>query len=119
MTIQIQRWDVDGPLPVQMAKSDGRALALVKAGDFAADLIEFDAGRGVRDHVHAGNHILIVVSGLGWVDYDGEPHRLEPGVCYLVPGSTRHAIRADTHLRLLSIADDHRDAGSEDRLVAL
>lgn len=119
MSIQITRWDVAGPLPVQMAKSDGRGLPLVRLGRFGADLIEFDAGKGVRDHTHPGNHILIVVSGTGWVDYDGEPHRLEHGVCYMVPGAVRHAIRAETHLVLLSIADDHRDVGSEARLAAV
>lgn len=117
MTIQIKRWDTDERPPVQMARSDGRGLSLVKVGAFAADLIEFDAGKGVADHTHPGNHILIVVSGTGWVDYDGEPYRLEQGVCYMVPGSTRHAIRAETHLRLLSVSDDHRDVGSEARLA--
>lgn len=116
--LQIARFDVpSGELPEQMAHSDGRGLRLLKLGPFGADLIRFAAGRGVREHTHPGDHILIVTGGTGWVDYDGVPYRLEPGVCYLVPGSVPHAIRAETELTLISVASDHRDVASEERLT--
>lgn len=116
MTIQIARFDVPGELPEQMAHSDGRGLRLAKLGRFGADLIRFAPGKGVGTHTHPGDHVLIVTGGTGWVDYDGVPYRLEPGVCYLVPGSVPHAIRAESELSLISIANDHRDVASEARL---
>lgn len=116
--IAIARWDVPGDLPMQMAASDGRGLALVKRGAFGADLIRFAPGTGVAEHTHPGDHVLIVVSGTGWVDYDGVPHRLEQGAIYLVPGAVRHAIRAESELSLVSVANDHRDVGSPERLRA-
>lgn len=108
-----------GPLGVPMASSDATALRLFKAGPFGADLIRFPAGGSVPDHTHPGSHMLFVLSGSGWVDYEGVPHRLAEGDCYYVPGSTRHGIRAEAELTLLSVADDHRDAGSPERLHVL
>lgn len=117
MTIQVARMHAPaGRLPVQMAKSQGTALPLLKSGDFGADLIRFAPGEGVAEHTHPGDHILVCISGEGWVDYDGEPTRLEPGVCYYVPGAVRHAIRSESELTLLSVANAHIDAGSPQRL---
>jgi quercetin dioxygenase-like cupin family protein len=99
-----------------MTHSDATALRLLKHGPFGADLIRFPPGGRVPDHTHPGAHLLFVLGGLGWVDYEGEAARLEPGVCYLIPAGVRHGIRAESELTLLAVADDHRDAGSEDRL---
>lgn len=115
--MQIGRFDLGpGPLPRPMVSSDATGLALAKVGGFGADLIRFPAGGEVRPHTHPGDHILVVVSGSGWVDYDGVPHALEAGVLYLVPGSVPHGIRAETELTLLSIANDHRPVDAESRL---
>lgn len=114
--IAIAKWDVTGELPAKMAASEGRGLALVKRGAFGADLIRFAPGTGVGEHTHPGDHVLIVTAGTGWVDYDGEPYRLEPGTIYLVPGAVRHAIRAETELSIVSVANDHRDVDSPERL---
>jgi len=105
-----------GRLPVRMHTSDGTAYRLVKHGSFGSDLIRFPAGGCVPDHTHVGDHILYVLGGSGFVDYDGEPWPLEEGVIYLIPGMIRHAIRATTELTLLAIGNEHRDAAAEDRL---
>lgn len=105
-----------GPLPLKMHASDATAVPLFAWGRFGADAIRFPAGGRVPDHTHPGAHILYVLSGTGWVDYEGEPTRLEPGVCYLIPGGARHGIRADTELTLLAVASDHRPADSPERL---
>lgn len=114
--IQIAEFIVAGALPHPMAHSQGRGLPLVGEGRFAADLIRFSAGEGVADHTHPGAHILIVVGGSGWVDYEGEPHRLTVGCIYYVPGGARHAIRAESELTLISVADDHRPVDAPSRL---
>lgn len=107
-----------GPFAIPMRHSDATAIRLLKRGPFGADAIRFPPGGAVPDHVHPGGHILLVLSGAGWVDYEGAPHPLSPGLLYLIPGGVRHGIRADTALTLVAFADDHRDAASEDRLDA-
>ena len=124
--IQISRWaDLGnngnlnvptGPRPIQMCSSDGTGSPLVKIGTFGADVIRFDAGKGVTNHTHEGAHILFVIKGSGFVEYDGVDHALEPGVCYLVPSMVDHAIKATTELVLIAVGNDHRALDSEDRL---
>jgi quercetin dioxygenase-like cupin family protein len=99
-----------------MHASDATAHRLVKRGDFGADMLRFPAGGCVPDHTHVGDHILYVLGGEGWVDYDGEPHKLEKGYIYLIPSMVRHGIRADTELTLIAIGNSHRDAAAKDRL---
>lgn len=116
LTVQAGRFDLpSGPLPESMFSSDARGLPLLKRGDFAADLIRFPPGGCVPTHTHPGSHILLCVGGLGWV-IAGERLRLNPGVCYLVPGETPHAIEAETELTLVSVSDQHVPVGSERRL---
>lgn len=105
-------------LPVAMHDSDARGRNLLKLGLFAADLIRFPPGGKVDLHVHPGNHMLFCVDGHGRVQYRDEFHKLTPGVCYLIEGSTPRAVFADpdSQLTLIAIADDHRDVSSEDRL---
>lgn len=118
LTLQQSRFDQPpGPLPVRMSASDATAARLLKLDNFAADLIRFPAGGRVADHTHPGDHILFVLSGTGWVDYDGTPHLLAPGDCYLIPGAVRHGIRGETELTLLAVANNHRDAVDPERLT--
>lgn len=105
-----------GRLPVRMARSEATALPLFKVGQLGADVIRFPAGGRVPDHTHIGGHVLYVLSGTGWVDYDGVPWELAPGRAYLIPPMVRHGIRAETELTLLAVADNHRPAGSGERL---
>lgn len=124
--IQISRWadlGADGTLsipsgirPIQMCSSDGTGSPLVKIDTFGADVIRFDAGKGVTNHTHEGAHILFVIKGSGFVEYDGVDHALEPGVCYLVPSMVDHAIKATTELVLIAVGNDHRALDSQDRL---
>lgn len=111
-----QFFEPPGPLPEQMAKSDGTGKRLLKDGPFGADLIRFAAGKGVRSHVHPGDHMLFVLSGNGILTFDGQQHAMYPGFCYFVPGTVPHAIEADSELTLLSIANQHIDVASDDRL---
>lgn len=99
-----------------MAHSDALGARLLKSGQFGADLIRFPPGGRVGMHTHPGQHILIVTGGTGWVTVYDERHRLEAGICYLIPGNAPHAIDADTELSIISVADDHRDVSSEERL---
>jgi len=105
-----------GPLSVDMSNSQGTGSALLKEGDFGADLIRFGANEGVQNHTHEGAHILFVVKGEGWVDYEGYAHHLEPGMCYLIPSMSQHAIRAITELVLIAVGNKHRPLESSERM---
>lgn len=105
-----------GVLPVKMYASDATAKRLLKHGPFGADLIRFPPNGCVPQHTHPGSHMLFVLSGSGWVDCDGLSFFLSAGDCYLIPSNKNHGIRAITEFTLISVADNHRDAGSEDRL---
>jgi quercetin dioxygenase-like cupin family protein len=116
--LQLQRWDTEATVP--MHQSNALGARLLKSGRFGADLIKFPPGGRVGTHTHPGQHILIVVSGDGWVtvcfdDYRGR-YPLQTGVCYLIPGNVPHAIDAETELAIISVADDHRDVEAKERL---
>lgn len=93
-----------------MAHSDGTARALLLYKKFGMDVIRFDAGKGVATHTHEGDHILVVLKGDGFVEYNGVDHPLSAGTTYMVPGSVPHAIKATSELVMLAIANDHRPA---------
>jgi quercetin dioxygenase-like cupin family protein len=123
--IQISRWAdyIDGNLlcrsglrEIEMVNSDGTGTPLLKADNFGADIIRFPAGKGVTNHVHVGAHILFVIMGEGFVEYNGLDHPLEPGLCYMIPSMVNHAIKASTELVLIAVGNDHRDLGSNERM---
>ena len=124
--LQIARWAAvssdgtltvkEGALPYQMSNSDGTGLPLLKDGKFGADIIHFAPGKGVMNHTHEGAHILIVIKGVGLVEYNGIDYPLEPGVCYLIPGDMDHAIKAETELMMIAVGNDHRPVDSVERM---
>lgn len=126
LSIQISQWATintngnlyveSGPRPIKMCNSDGTGLPLLKEGNFGADVIRFAAGEGVKNHVHIGAHILFVIKGTGFVEYNGVDYKLEPGLCYLVPSMVDHAIKAKTDLVLIAVGNDHRALNSEERM---
>ena len=103
----------------QMAFSQGTGHPLVSYNGFGADIIQFDAGKGVDSHTHDGHHILLVLTGSGIVEYYDEEHDLYPGVVYFIPGNVPHAIRAKTNLVLIAVGNDHRPVDSKDRLTVV
>ena len=124
--LQIARWAQNsldnklivegGELPFKMCNSDGTGFPLLKDGKFGADIIRFAAGKGVMNHTHEGAHILIVIKGKGFVEYNGIDYKLEPGVCYLIPSLVDHAIKADTELVIIAVGNDHQPVDSIKRM---
>lgn len=125
-SIQISRWaEVDsndalhvesGSRPIKMCNSDGTGSPLLKLGSFGADVIRFAANEGVGNHTHEGAHILIVIKGRGFVEYNQVDYPLEPGVCYMVPGNVDHAIKATTDLVMIAVGNNHQPLDSEARM---
>lgn len=101
---------------VKMCNSDGTGEPLLALNGFGADIIRFAGGEGVMNHTHVGDHILFVVKGRGFVEYDGVEYKLYPGICYLVPGNVDHAIRATQNLVLIAVGNMHQPLDSEERM---
>ena len=108
-----------GVRPIQMCNSDGTGSPLLTYKGFGADVIRFDAGKGVMNHIHVGDHILFVIKGRGLVEYNGVDHSLYPGICYLVPGHVDHTIKAETELILIAVGNNHQKLDSKDRMTPL
>jgi quercetin dioxygenase-like cupin family protein len=110
----------DGKQPIQMSHSDGSALPLLVddslPAKFGADVIRFEAGKGVGLHTHIGAHILLVTKGKGTLTYHTEKYPMFEGMIYLVPSNVPHAIDAEAELVLIAIGNDHQPADSESRL---
>lgn len=110
----------EGMLPIQMKNSDGSALPLLvddsSENKFGADIIRFEAGKGVGLHTHEGAHILMVTKGKGTLVYNEERHPMFEGMVYLVPSNIPHAIEAETELVLIAVGNDHKPADSKERL---
>ncbi|GKW44180.1 cupin domain-containing protein [Pectobacterium parvum] len=107
----------DSEKKFRMANSFGTGIPLVKHDQFGADLIRFEAGKGVGNHIHDGDHILFVLSGSGYVVYAGEAKKLEPGICYLIEGEIDHAIKAETDLLMIAVGNAHFDVDSKSRMT--
>lgn len=101
---------------IKMMHSDWTALPLLLHKKFWADLIRFAPWTGVNTHTHEWDHILLVLYGNGWVEYYGKDYELRPWIAYMIPWAVPHWIKAKDELVLMAIANDHRDAWSEERL---
>jgi quercetin dioxygenase-like cupin family protein len=82
------------------AAAGGRAgviWALERSGDLNANLVRFDAGRGIKEHVNDEVDVLIVgVAGSGFVRVDGEDHVLSVGTLVFVPRGARRSTGASS-----------------------
>src|SRR5919107_5046721 len=74
---------------------EGVVWTLAGSGDLNANLVRFEAGRGVEEHVNDEVEVLIVgVSGSGLVGVDGEEHPVSNGDMVFVPLGVRRYTRA-------------------------
>jgi quercetin dioxygenase-like cupin family protein len=75
----------------------GVIWALEGSGDLNANLVRFDAGGGVGEHVNEEVDVLFVgVSGSGSVRVEGEEHPLGAGRLVFVPQGARRLIAASS-----------------------
>ena len=74
---------------------EGVVWTLQGGKDLNANLVRFEAGGGVGEHVNDEVDVLIVgVSGSGVVGVDGEEHPVSDGVMIFVPRGVRRSTRA-------------------------
>ncbi len=71
--------------------------ALEGSGDLNANLVRFDAGGGVGEHVNEEVDVLFVgVAGSGSVRVDGEEHPLSEGTLVFAPRGSSRSIGASS-----------------------
>jgi quercetin dioxygenase-like cupin family protein len=69
--------------------------ALEESGDLNANLVRFDAGGGVGEHVNDEVDVLFVgVAGSGFVRVEEEEHPLSAGTLVFVPKGARRSTGA-------------------------
>jgi quercetin dioxygenase-like cupin family protein len=74
---------------------EGVVWTLGGSEDLNANLVRFEAGRGVGEHVNDEVDVLIVgVSGSGLVGVEGEEHPVANGGMVFIPRGTRRYTRA-------------------------
>ena len=74
---------------------EGAVWTLEGSPDLNANLVRFEAGGGVGEHVNDEVDVLIVgVSGSGLVGVDGEEHSVSNGRMVFVPRGVRRYTRA-------------------------
>ena len=76
-------------------RREGVVWTLEGSEDLNANLVRFEAGGGVGEHVNDEVDVLIVgVSGSGSVRVDGEEHPVSNGVMVFVQRGARRSTRA-------------------------
>jgi quercetin dioxygenase-like cupin family protein len=75
----------------------GVIWALKESGDLNANLVRFDAGGGVGEHVNKEVDVLFVgVAGSGSVHVEGEEHPLSAGMLVFAPRGARRSTEASS-----------------------
>src|ERR687893_2047804 len=75
----------------------GVIWTLAGSGDLNVNLVRFDAGGGVGEHVNEEVDVLFVgVAGSGSVRVSGEEHVLSAGALVFVPRGVRRSTNAST-----------------------
>ena len=76
------------------AGREGVVWSLEAGSDLNSNLVGFDAGRGVGEHVNDEVDVVFVgVSGTGFVEVDGREHAMEAGKLVFVPKGARRSTR--------------------------
>ncbi len=84
-----------GQIAASAGGRTGVIWTLEGSGDLNANLVRFETGRGVGEHVNDEVDVLIVgVSGKGAVQVDGREHPVSNGAMIFVPCGARRSTRA-------------------------
>lgn len=117
---------------IPMLDSDGKPLSGIRGKSGASgpkpdgsrigvDLIEMQPGTRFELHVHKGEHILFIESGIGSVHIDGVDHPATKGATFYIPGEYTHGVvgpplGTSEPLVIISFGHPHKDIGAPDRM---
>jgi quercetin dioxygenase-like cupin family protein len=92
----VLRVDLEG-IAASAVGREGVVWSLEGSSDLNANLVCFDPGRGVGEHVNDEVDVVFVgVSGLGFIEANGREHVLEAGRLVVVPKGARRSTRGVT-----------------------
>jgi quercetin dioxygenase-like cupin family protein len=84
-----------GEIAASASGQAGVIWTLEESGDLNANLVRFEAGGGVGEHVNDEVDVVIFsVSGSGLVEVNGEEHPLSRGTMVFVPRGARRSTRS-------------------------
>jgi len=84
-----------GEIAASAVGRTGAIWTLVGSGELNANLVRFEKGGGVGEHVNDEVDVIIVgVSGSGLVRVDGGEHPVSNGTMIFVPRGARRSTRA-------------------------
>jgi quercetin dioxygenase-like cupin family protein len=106
-----------GLRPAPMAHSTATGEHLVSNGHLGADIIRLAAGEGFVPHTHPGDHLLIVIGGLGTLIRGGTIYPTRAGDILMVEGEVPHAVGAITDHVILAVGAPHRAVDAPDRMT--
>jgi quercetin dioxygenase-like cupin family protein len=101
----------------RMAHSRATGESTVSNGCLGADVIHLRAGEGFVPHTHPGDHLLIVIGGMGTITYGGKIYPTVAGQIYLIDGNVPHAVGAITDHVILAVGSPHKPVDSPDRMT--
>jgi len=64
---------------------------------------EFSAGSKIHEHLHPEEEVYEVIEGELELTIDGKTEIAKPGIVGIVPGNSRHSVRALTDGRLIVV----------------
>jgi len=97
----------------------GAAAMSMSGHEIGVDLIEMQPGTAFPLHVHAGDHILYVLSGPGVVSIDGADQRVETGDTIFIAAEHPHGVKTMANappLRFLAFGHPHKHVSASDRM---
>lgn len=106
-----------GAGPVAMHNTDATAWALVSNGELGVDHISVPAGQGFPPHTHPGDHLLIIISGLGTITVDSVIYPTRGGQVYFIAGDHPHAVGAIDEHHILAVGSPHKLPNDPDRMT--
>lgn len=102
-----------------MALSEATGEGLVTDGLLGIDVLRLGEGKKFLPHTHPGNHLIIVVGGLGTITYGGKIYPTEAGQAYLIVGPTPHLVGAITDHVILAVGSPHKAVDDPERMALM
>ncbi len=100
----------------------GATAASASGLALGVDRVRMAVGTHFPLHIHAGDHLLYILSGTGFLHFDGTDHQLSPGDSIFVPAEHPHGVRGPERgdpLEFLAFGVPHHPVGSATRMTVV
>jgi quercetin dioxygenase-like cupin family protein len=98
----------------------GACSVSITGHEIGADLIEMQPGSLFPHHVHAGDHVLYVLTGIGCVSIDSVDHVVKEGDTIFIPAEYPHGVKTVAEYKLpfifLAFGHPHAQLDAKNRM---